>query len=302
VLFHDDFEQGWGKWATPSADTKHLHIESNASLANGGSKYLRSTVTKSDLDATQYISSSTKYTFAKRVDTVFWRFYARFKGTAPNPHHWIRMSAGDASYGSSGLANTVPPGDKGFWFDFDVDNDDRFNFYVYWYKMRSGRCNDGTAVSGCAGDQGTTYYYGNVFQPPSQVSFTRDKWLCVEIRGKTNTVGSSDGELAFWINGKLVDAYKPGHPSGTWLRSTFHTGGCSFSACTPPKPFEGFDFRSSSAVRFKRIFLDAYYQRDTFAKKKAALEAKGLKVSDEQTIYYDDVVVATERIGCKVSK
>ena len=48
--------------------------------------------------------------------------------------------------------------------------------------------------------------------------------------------------------------------------------------------------------------MDAYYQRNTFADKKAALEAKGLTVSDEQTIYYDDVVVATERIGCRVSR
>jgi hypothetical protein len=166
--------------------------------------------------------------------------------------------------------------------------------------MRSGRCNDGSATPGCAGDQGTTYYYGNTFRPPGQTPFPRDKWFCVEIRARVNTVGSSDGELAFWIDDKLVDEYKPGHPVGTWLRDTFHTGGCTFSACTPPKPFEGFDFRSSAEVRFKRIFLDAYYQQDTFASKKAALENKGLTVSDEQTIYYDDVVVATQRIGCMV--
>jgi hypothetical protein len=29
------------------------------------------------------------------------------------------------------------------------------------------------------------------------------------------------------------------------------------------------------------------------------LEGRGLTVSDEQTILYDDVVVATERIGCR---
>jgi hypothetical protein len=47
------------------------------------------------------------------------------------------------------------------------------------------------------------------------------------------------------------------------------------------------------------VFLDAYYERDTSAAKRAVLEGRGLTVSDEQTIYYDDVVVATERIGCR---
>jgi hypothetical protein len=37
--------------------------------------------------------------------------------------------------------------------------------------MRSGRCNDGSATPGCAGDQGTTYYYGNNFNPAGQTAF-----------------------------------------------------------------------------------------------------------------------------------
>ena len=66
---------------------------------------------------------------------------------------------------------------------------------------------------------------------------------------------------------------------GTWLRATFFSGECSYSACTSPVEFEGFDFRSSGEVTFKQIFLDAYYERGTFASKKEALEAKGLVVS-----------------------
>jgi hypothetical protein len=275
-----------------------LSIVSDASAARGGSGFLKSTVTTAHLQATQYISSSTRVTFSRRVDEIYWRFYARFPNIAPNPHHWVRMQAGDEAYNSSGLANTVPPGDGGFWFDFDADNDDRFNFYVYWYKMRSGRCNDGSATPGCAGDQGTTNYYGNVFQPPNQTSFPRDRWFCVEIRAKANRVGSSDGELAFWIDDRLVGDYRPGFPNGTWLRSQFHTGGCTFSACTPPAPFAGFDFRSAADVGFKSIFLDAYYERDTSAAKRAVLEGRGLTVSNEQTVLYDDVVAATQRVGC----
>ncbi len=299
VLFHDDFEAGWGRWDAPTSDTAYLFVESDGATAASGDGYLRSTVTVDQLAADQYISASPRYAFDRRVDVVYWRFYARFPDVAPNPHHWVRLSAGTESWERSGLANTVPPGDEGFWFDFDIDNDDVFNFYAYWHEMRSGRCNDGSATPGCAGDQGSTYYYGNVFRPAAQTPFARDTWVCIEMRAEANTVGAHDGALAFWIDDAPVGDYGPGRPDGTWLRSTFHEGGCEFSACTPPAPFEGFDFRTSPEVRFKGIFLDAYYERDTTARRTAVLEGRGLTVSEEQTILYDDVVVATERIGCR---
>ncbi|WP_437630488.1 hypothetical protein [Sorangium sp. So ce854] len=298
VLFHDDFEAGWGRWDGPTADTRTLHIETDPATAHGGQGYLRSTVTTADLAEDMYISSSTWVTH-ERVDAIYWRFHVRFPELAPNPHHWVRMAAGTEDWDSSGLANTLPAGDDGFWFDFDTNTDDVFNFYAYWYKMRSGRCNDGTATPGCAGDQGTTYYYGNVFEPPGQAPFPRDRWFCVEMHARANTVGESDGALAFWIDGAPIGDYRPGYPDGTWLRAQFHTGGCEFSACTPPEPFGGFDFRSSEDVRFKSFMLDAYYERDSDARRRAEMEERGLTVSDARTILYDDVVIATERIGCR---
>jgi hypothetical protein len=102
-----------------------------------------------------------------------------------------------------------------------------------------------------------------------------------------------------YINDTLVGSYGPSTPNGTWLRDSFHENGCEFSACTEPAPFEGFDFRTSSDVRFKEFFLDAYYERDTTANRRANLEERGLVVSGEQTIHYNDVVIATERIGCR---
>lgn len=299
VLFFDDFEAGWGRWDAPTADTDYLHLEASASEASAGDGYLRSTVTTADLEAQMYIGASPRFAFSRRVPTVYWRFYARFPEISPPPHHWVRMAAGNASYDRSGIANTVPPGDEGFWFDFDANNRDEFSFYTYWHEMRSGRCNDGTAVPGCAGDQGTTYHYGNTFRPQDAAPFPRDTWLCIELRAEANTVGESDGSLAFWVDDRSIGDYGPGRPDGTWLRDQFHEGGCEFSACTPPAPFEGFDFRTSDEVGFKAIFLDSYYERDSSARRRTALEERGLTVSDRQTVLYDDVVVATERIGCR---
>ncbi len=300
VLFHDDFEDGWGRWDGPEGDTQTLFLETDEAVAHAGTGYLRSTVTEAQLQEDEFISSAAWTELPERVDSLYWRFHVQFKNVAPNPHHWVRVAAGDADYDSSGLANTVPEGDRGFWFDLDANNDDIFNFYVYWYEMRSGRCNDGSATPGCAGDQGSTYYYGNVFRPPEQDPFPRDQWFCIELHAQTNQPGSSDGQLTLWVDDRRVGDYGPGYPEGTWLRDQFHAGGCDFSACTQPQPFDGFDFRSSSEVRFKKVLLDAYYERDSSAAKRDELESRGLTVSNEQTILYDDVVVATERIGCRV--
>ena len=59
-------------------------------------------------------------------------------------------------------------------------------------------------VPGCDGDQGTTYYWGNVFQPADQSPYPRDRWFCIEVRAEASTVGSSDGSLTFWIDDAVV--------------------------------------------------------------------------------------------------
>ncbi len=300
VLFYDDFENGWGRWDSPQSDTPYLSMQ-QGSGAHAGKGYLRSRVTTADLETTEYISSSSRKVFS-RQEEIYWRFYARMPDTAPNPHHWVRVSAGNADWESSGLANTLPQGDKGFWFDFDISNDDVFNFYVYWHEMRSGRCNDGSAIPGCEGDQGTTYYYGNIFAPPNQQPYAKNTWFCIEIHAAAGEPSTNTGKLTFWIDDKKVGDYRQGFPDGTWLRDSFHTGGCNFYACTDPVPFEGFNFRTSAEVGFKSVILDAYYERGSNAAKREELVSRGLTVSDNQTIYYDDIVVATKRIGCRVPK
>ncbi|HJL01125.1 MAG TPA: hypothetical protein RMH85_15860 [Polyangiaceae bacterium LLY-WYZ-15_(1-7)] len=297
VLFHDDFEAGWGRWDAPSADTRYLTLLGDGAEAHAGSGYLRARVSRADLEEDMYISAAARVGF-ERVETIHWRFHARFPRVAPNPHHWVRVAAGNADWERSGLANTVPAGDEGFWFDLDANDRNELNFYAYWHQMRSGRCNDGSATPGCEGDQGTTYHYGNVFRPP-QEPFPRDEWVCVEMAAGANSVGASDGWLRFWVDDALVGDFRPGHPEGTWLRDRFHPGGCEFSACTEPVPFEGFDFRTSDEVGFKAVILDAYFERDSSARRRERMRERGLEVEDVQEVLYDDVVVATERIGCR---
>jgi hypothetical protein len=292
VLLHANFENGLTGFTRYTQESSQIAVLTDGSIANGGEKYLRAQVTRTQLAANPYISANAQYDFVRRVPQVYWRFYARFVGATAVPHHWVRVGAGDPAFQSDGLANTVPAGDKGFWFDLDARRDQFFNFYVYWHQMRSGRCNDGTTVPGCAGDQGTTYFYGNNFTPADQSAFPRDAWFCLEIMAKANSIGQKDGELALWMNDALVGEYRAGVPRGRWLRDNFYSWGPYFQDV---QTFEGFDFRSSSDVLLKRITLDAYYE-------KGSLDdlAMTTPVPEAQIILYDDVVVATERIGCKL--
>ena len=42
VIFHDDFESGWGRWDAPTMDTRYLTLHDDASSAHAGSHYLES--------------------------------------------------------------------------------------------------------------------------------------------------------------------------------------------------------------------------------------------------------------------
>lgn len=296
VIFHSGFENGLSDWSWYTKDTSLLDVKNDPTTAHGGSHYLRASVTQTQLAANPYISAHAQYQFPSRVPVAYWRFYARFVGNSAVPHHWVRVGAGNATYASDGLAAVVPAGDQGFWFDLDAHTNGSFSFYVYWQQMRSWECNDGTTNPSCAGYNGPsqTPYYGNNFNPAGQSPFPRDKWFCVEIMTKANTPNKYDGELAFWINNKLVGDYKTGTPAqGRWLRDNFYTHGQYYQDV---QAFEGFGFRTVPDVGVKRVTLDAYYQKDTLDN----MIKSGIQVPEAEVTLYDDVVVATQRIGCEV--
>ena len=157
----------------------------------------------------------------------------------------------------------MPNGDEGFWFDLDANDDDVFNFYVYWYRMRSGRCNDGSATPGCAGDQGSTYYYGNVFRPPEQTPTEKSQeialWAAraglekkagaieiVDVMGKVDyadylvlMTGNSDRHVAAIAPLNDVTARDLQKTDGQWARAK---GFDTFCPVGPLAPATGVDW------------------------------------------------------------
>src|SRR5687768_11156458 len=106
----------------------------------------------------------------------------------------------DNKYSAFGKAGLKPNGTDFFVTNLEPWSDWRRNeppgrlmFYSYWPDMK--RSSDGK-------------YWGNnlVSDPPIQVP--RGKWVVMSLWIKLNTPGKSDGEQAFWMDGKLGGHFK----------------------------------------------------------------------------------------------
>lgn len=136
---------------------------------------------------------------------VFVRFYARFDGESDYIHHFVTLRAnrgltgGDRWSGFGGAGN-LPDGGRRFstalepwgnWGKWPAPG--RWNFYSYWHEMKASP--DGR-------------YWGNGFRPDEQPNIPKDQWICCEFMLRHNTPGMTDGEQAYWIDGKLRGHWK----------------------------------------------------------------------------------------------
>jgi hypothetical protein len=224
-------------------------------------------------------------------DQLFFRFYMKFnKKHAPIHHYgsglvgfrpptpWAQGGAGERPQGDARWSTQVEPGDFSSW-----------NFYSYWQQM------------GGSPPRGQTW--GNSFEngiPPRTV--VREEWICLEVMVKMNDVGDTNGEQAYWLDGKLsrnrdgkVTSYLgKGFPSvGAWTYDKFkpyvtaqgiawdyqegkgveHQGG---------KPFPGFAWRSTPELNINAIWLYRYMSQPEKGTSK---------------VWWDHLVVARKYIG-----
>ncbi len=269
VIFASGFENGFDGWTLDARDRRISSIVNDPALAHSGNACCRSVAIRG-----KTTGGNVTHYFPEGLDKVYLRFHCRFDKDAVIPHHFVKIRA--LRPGFSGNAGKRPPGDKGFWTGIEPVRNRTWDFYTYWHKMRASRAGPTEAES---------VYYGNRFTAPGQTPIEREKWICVEAMLKANTVGKSDGEQAFWIDGKLIGWWKPGSPVGSWVGTRFVTADPQDDR--PVGPFEGFDFRSDPTLTINQIALQ-WYVTERYA-------ARG--TSDRNIVYFDDVVIATEYIG-----
>ena len=281
VLLYDDFETGTiadlaKRWTEVSNKGNKVAALVAGSAPNGGGKRC--------LQMTSTLAENTGghlYSHLPRdVDKVFARFYVKFSQDCDYIHHFVHLGgyqpatnwpqggAGDRPNGDERITVGIEPHGKngrrpppGLW-----------TFYCYWDEMK------------ISADK---RYWGNGLAPVEPQVIPKGKWQCVEVMLKLNTPGQRDGELALWLDGKLVSYIHKGTPRGPWDGEGFETlarGG---------EPFEGFLWRTSPDLKINFFWLMLYVTENA-AKQNHTSPAPSVRV------WFDDVVVATEYVGPNV--
>ena len=264
VVFFEDFEEAdVGSMASrwDSADQDPLALVGDVPPgAAGGSHSLEITVPSG--------AGVTGVTLFKNVPdqqgSVYVRYYAKYD--AASDYHHAGMWLGGFNPPTKwpqGTAGIRPSGSDFFenaWEPHSTGSELQVDHYAQWPGMDCFM-----EPGGC---------WGNVFLRDAEPTVSAASWVCVELMVRLNTPGQNDGEYAVWMNDGVVQHLAPGSPSfdrlgnGVWKPNPAGT------------PFPGFDWRSTTDLAFNWIWLDFYVD------------------SGPSSMRWDQIVVATERIGC----
>jgi hypothetical protein len=223
-------------------------------------------------------------------DRLFFRFYMKFNKDHAPIHHYGASFLGynPASRWPLGGAGIRPKGDHSWITQVEPGDFRTWNFYTYWQEM------------GGSPPKGQTW--GNSFEldvAPRPVE--REKWICLELMVKMNDVGDSNGEQAYWLDGKLsrkgelVTSYQgKGFPSnGSWTFDKFYPDVVKEGVVwdyekgkgvpiAGGKPFPGFRWRSVPELNVNSIWLYRYMSKPETGTSK---------------VWWDHLVVAKKYIG-----
>ena len=263
VIFAENFETGTpSDLATRWTDVKNvagMSYVGDVSMDSGGSRAL---------EITSIGGQNTGGHLYRRLtaghDHLYLRHYVKY--TSGGTYHHCGGYVGGYNPPTNwpqGGAGIRPTGDDRFSIGAEpVESSLRFDFYVYWMRMR-----------GSPGGQ----FWGNDFIQDDNLRVVVDQWMSVEVMVKMNDpVHGYSGELALWIDGNQVMHLGEGFPNGNWVWDSFHPDPTG-------DPFEGFQWRNVVDLSINWIWLLHYVTQDP-----AGYEGK---------IWYDDVVLATSYIG-----
>lgn len=219
------------------------------------------------------------YTTYPEQDRVFLRFYVKFLD-AEYWHHFVGLGGyRPKTRWPQGHAGTKPNGDERFTVAIEPHGQNGrhkppgiWSFYNYWCEMKPSA-------------RGKHWGNGLLAESPPKVVVGR--WQCVEVMVKLNSKPElRDGELAFWLDGRLQAHFKKGVRRGPW------TGGGFQLRREGGEPFEGLRWRNDERLKANFVVLSSYVTA-------GAMQRNRVKDPSGRVlrVQFDNVVVATEYVG-----
>ncbi len=201
--------------------------------------------------------------FMPGADTIYTRFYVKFAADYQYPHHFVTLLANERTnrWSAFGKAGMKP---NGTYFSTGMEtwfawgkNPPPGELHLYSYFLDMER------------DQKMDKYWGNSFFAPGpgkgvaaseqRIIPKLDQWQCWEFMIQANTREKSDGRQAMWLDGKLVGE------------------------------FVDIRWRNKADLKITALWLQ-HYGFDSGDPTKQYWKQR-------QTVWFDDVVVATRYIG-----
>lgn len=214
------------------------------------------------------------------------RFYVKFDKDCGPIHHFFHVGGyNPPTRWPQGGAGERPRGDERFTVGIEPYGDAwRWDYYAYWMEMRGSP------------PRGQTW--GNCFMWNQQPKVERGVWQCVELMIKMNKpVTERNGELALWIDGKLVSHLGRGFPKGKWIYDKFVPGQGGqairwndalgaperFNVPEGGEPFEGFMWRKDENLKINFLWVLLYITKSP--------------QGHVSRVWFDHIVVAHDYIG-----
>jgi acetyl esterase/lipase len=210
VLFHEDFETGMvgEKWDM-------VYHQSNLGLTTekddvfGGQRSLEITVPQSGKE----VSNELVKRFPEGHPKLFLRYYSKFEfgfdqiGSSHNGGFLSAIAPG-IPFATPGQRadgkNKFTVALENWRGEAETTSPGHLNVYCYHPKMRSDYGDHFFPTGVVLPFSAQPGNYGSEFIPRLDVVPELGKWHCYELMVQSNTVGQSDGRIAFWFDGKLA--------------------------------------------------------------------------------------------------
>ena len=287
VIWHENFEEGTVAAVVARYDDHSndpgMQLVADVPPRSSGSASIKWTAGGSGANATDVFKQLPDH------DEIWARWYVKYQAGIPWHHTgvWIGGYNPSETYPNP-QAGLLPTGDDRFSVSiepvFNVGAEPlRLDFYNYWMQMHSWMATPDPSTG--------TAYYGNSLVHQNAFTADEGQWMCIEVHIKLNTDPSSatGGVLEVWKNDALVRSFGEQGALGDWLRDKFCPQSADGSECTdyPPDPDTtmiplNLQYRSTSNLHINAFWPQNYITDTTTA----------------GSVQYDDMVVATERIGC----